>query len=191
MPEVRAVGHKKKSVKKATLLDSDYRPTYVPSDSKRSPYPWRGTEGRSGEQDASGSESVEVGLEVESEQVVEGGEETGEESMARREESELSVLLRYMIEKDERQKEEERERRREEEERRKAEERVRREELERYRAEETERRRREEERRGEAEEARKRDWERKKEEEIVRRREEDNRRDKRDLMQEKLKAMGS
>ncbi len=133
MPEVRAVGTKKKSTRKTTLVDSEYRPTHVPSDAKRSPYLWRETEGRTGrpeEQDTSGSESTGAETEVEGKQVVEG-EESRPTEMARREESELSVLLRYMMEKDEKQREEERERRREEEERRKAKERVRQEEVER------------------------------------------------------------
>ena len=193
MPEVRAGGTKKKSTKKTTLVDSEYRPTHVPGEAKRSPYLWRETEGRAGkseEQDTSDSESIGAETEVEGKQVVEG-EESRPKEMARREESELSVLLRYMMEKEEKQREEERERRREEEERRKAEERVRQEEVERYRAEELERRRRDEERRGEADEARKREWERKRDEENARRREEELRRDRRDLMQEKLKAMGS
>ena len=193
MTEVRAVGTKKKTSRRTTLVDSEYKPTHPPGHSKRSPYPRRPTEvrtGKSEELDTIVSESAGSGAESESEQLVEVDESRPEE-MARREESELSVLLRYMIEKDEKQKEEERERRREEEERRKAEERVRQEELERYRAEEAERRRLEEERRGEAEEARKREWERKRDEENARRQEDNLRRDRRELIQEKLKAMGS
>ncbi len=78
------------------------------------------------------SGTVGSGSESESE-VVGKKENLGVEGMARREESELGVLLKYMMEKEERNRAEDRERRREEEERRREYERIRTEEAERQR----------------------------------------------------------
>ncbi len=116
-------------------MDSDYKPSHKSGDSRRSPYPSRPLEGKAviaeeSEEEVSGT--VGSGGESEAEVIVEVGTDRPEE-MARREESELSRLLRYMMEKDERDKQEERERRKEEEEKRR--------ECERVRIEEEERRR--------------------------------------------------
>ncbi len=157
MAEVGAVAIKKKSSKKP-LVDSDYKPQHRPTLHKRSPYPAQLSESRtireSEEEGVSGDEGLDSISEV--------GEEADEgREMARREESDLGKLLKFMMEKEDRQREEDRERRREEEERRR--------EYETFRGREAERRREEEE---------------------TRRREEDARRNRRELLQEKLKSMG-
>ncbi len=193
MSEVGAVATKKKPSRRLPPEDSEYKPSKKPGISKRSPYPARPLEARLvREEDLDDGVSGTVGSGSESESEVVGEKENlGVEGMARREESELGVLLKYMMEKEERNRAEDRERRREEEERRREYERIRTEEAERQRAEGSECRRVEEEQRREAERVRDREFRERREQEEVRRREESLRRDRRELLQEKLKSMGS
>ncbi len=186
MTDVGAMATKKKSSRRLPPGDSDYRPAYIPPACRRSPYPSRPVEARTSKEEEERTEvsgstgsGVELGTEL-----VEEVESSVEREMARREESELSVLLKYMIEKDEKWKEGERERRREEEEMRRE---SRREEEERLRG----LRREEEERHRERERVRERELEKRREEDEARRQEEYLRRERKELLQEKLKSMGS
>ncbi len=117
----------------------------------------------------SGDEGQERYLGLEREPRV--GEETSEdEGMARKEEGELSSLMRYMMERDERREAEERRRREEREER------------------ERERRREDEDRQREFMRI---EAERRREENLERRSAEEERKDLKELQQEKMKALGS
>ncbi len=185
MTDVEAVATRKRHSKKLPPVDSDYRPHSKPVLQKRSPYLTRPAESRATpdtdtEEVVSGIEGQErrPGLEgdiIEEEELSEG------EDMARREEGELSKLMRYMMERDERKEEAEKERREERErEWRMGEER--REERER------ERRREEAERQREFMRA---EAERVQTENVERRRVEEERRDSRELQVEKMKALGS
>lgn len=166
--------------------DSDYKPTGRPISCKRSPYPTRPIDIRANigideEVDIEVSEHSGGEKEVEGDFVKEGEESSEGEERARREESELAKLMRYMVERDERNRGEERERMREEEQRRRE-----------HREEERERRREDEERRREQERAREQERERNREEERERRRkDEEEARERRDLQQEKRKVLGS
>ncbi len=188
MTDVGAVATRKRATKKLPPVDSDYKPHYQPISSKRSPYLTRPAEVRAAkeagvETEVSGSTGLERGSDLGS-ATEEEEEYIGEEGMARKEESELSKLMRFMVEREGRCREEEREHRREEEERRREHERARELELEKHREEERERRREEEERHREYERDRGRELERRREEEELRR-------DKRELQRDKLKTLGS
>ncbi len=172
MTDVGTVATRKKHTKRLLPVDSDYKPPYRPPSHKRSPYPTRPAEGKLDQEvepevDVSGDEGQERYLGLEREPRV--GEETSEdEGMARKEEGELSSLMRYMMERDERREAEDRRRREEREER------------------ERERRREDEDRQREFM------WiERRREENLERRRAEEERKDLKELQQEKMKALGS
>ncbi len=146
MTEVGAVAARKRTTQRLPSVDSDYKFFCRPISSKRSPYPTRPAEVRTAkdeeeevETEVSGYLGVEIDLVGGS--VVEVEEYSEGEEMARKEESELTRLVRYMMERDERRREEEdrrrdenRKRRRDEEEERRQEDRERkREEDERHR----------------------------------------------------------
>ncbi len=140
MTDVGAVATRKRATKKLPPVDSDYKPHYQPISSKRSPYLTRPAEVSAAkeagvETEVSGSTGLERGSDLGS-ATEEEEEYIGEEGMARKEESELSKLMRFMVETEGRCREEERERRREEEERRREHERARELELEKHREEE-------------------------------------------------------
>ncbi len=174
MTDVGTVATRKKHTKRLLPVDSDYKPPHRPPPHKRSPYPTRPAEGKHSQEAetegvVSGDEGQERYLGLEGELRV--GEETSEEeSMVRKEEGELSRLMRYMMERDERKEAEERQRREEREER------------------ERERRRDDEDRQREFMRV---EAERRREENLERRRAEEGRKDLNDLQQEKMKALGS
>ncbi len=190
MSEVGAVATKKKHSRRLLPGDSDYKPSKKPSISKRSPYPSRPLETKVvREEDLDDEVSGTIGSDIESE--VEVVEERVVGEMARREESEIGTLLKYLLEKDDRRAEEHRVRRREEEERRKEEERVRAEEARKEKEEERERRRVENEQRRETERAREQEMRERWEREDARRQEESRGKDQKDRLHEKLKVMGA
>jgi len=106
-----------KHSKRLPPVDSDYKPHSRPHLHKRSPYPTRPAEGKPDqelvfEEYVSGDESQEEysGLEG----VIQVGREISEDAgMARKEEGELSSLMKYMMERDERRESEDREREKE------------------------------------------------------------------------------
>ncbi len=141
----------------------------------------------------SGYTGVERDLEGGS--IIEEEEDSEGEEMARKEESELTRLMRFMVDRDDKRREEEDRRREEERERR-------REEEEKHRQEERDRRREVEERRREQERAWEQEMDKRREEEAQRRREEEEykrvlrreeeeSRNRRELQQDKLKVLGS
>ncbi len=180
MSDPGQVGERKRTVTKrlpvVTAGDQPYRPSYRPTASERSPYPTRPADVLYTEEAVSGEEGEVDPVE---EEVVARREVAvaGRKKMAKRsEEVDLAALMKLMLERDEQWRERDERRRQDNEERR--------------REEEADR-----QRRREVEDARKRDeyeW-RKEEEERrrARREEEDRTREKRELMQEKLKGLGS
>ncbi len=174
MTDVGTVVTRKKHPKRLPPVDSDYKPHSRPQLHKRSPYPTRPAEDKPDqevelEEDVSGDERQEECSGLEGVTQV-GGEISEDEGMARKEEGELSSLMRYMMERDERREVEERRRREEREER------------------ERERRREDEDRQREFMRV---EAERRREENLERRRAEEERKDLKELQQEKMRALGS
>ncbi len=99
--EVGAVATKKKHSRRLLPGDSDYKLSKKPGISKRSPYPSRPLETKVvREEDLDDEVSGTIGSNIESEvEVVEEREDSVVGEMARREESEIGTLLKYLLEK--------------------------------------------------------------------------------------------